>query len=142
MARRSMGMADIKEILVAWDAGEGVSAIEPAPGLHPPDGAQVRPRGRRRSGWPAAAGGARRPSGTGWPQAALARVAAPGKPTPAADEVARHHDYLERWVGRVPLSVLHQRLRDEEGRAAGQLARPCTATPGRTGRSGCARSRG
>jgi hypothetical protein len=27
MARRSMGMADVKEILVAWDAGEGVGAI-------------------------------------------------------------------------------------------------------------------
>ncbi|HUY99624.1 MAG TPA: hypothetical protein VMU89_04700 [Thermomicrobiaceae bacterium] len=27
MARRRMGMADIKEILVAWDAGEEVSAI-------------------------------------------------------------------------------------------------------------------
>ncbi len=27
MARRSMGVADIKEILVQWDAGEGVSRI-------------------------------------------------------------------------------------------------------------------
>ena len=27
MARRRMTVADVKEILVAWDAGEGVSAI-------------------------------------------------------------------------------------------------------------------
>ena len=27
MARRRMGMADIKEILVGWDVGESVSAI-------------------------------------------------------------------------------------------------------------------
>jgi hypothetical protein len=27
MARRSMAVADLKEILVQWDAGEGVSSI-------------------------------------------------------------------------------------------------------------------
>jgi transposase len=108
-----MGMADIKEILVAWDAGEGVSAIERRLGYTRPT---VRKYVRAAEAVGLRRGGGRRAEAE-WDrlaQAALAAVAGAGKPTPAAAEVARHHEYLERWVGRVPLSVLHQRLRDAD----------------------------
>src|SRR5688572_28291910 len=110
MARRSMGMADVKEILVAWDAGEGVSAIERRLGYARPT---VRMYVRAAQAVGLARGGGRRAEAE-WDRlaaAVLARVGAAGEPTPAADDVARHHAYLERWVGRAPLSVLHQRLR-------------------------------
>jgi transposase len=42
-------------------------------------------------------------------------VAAPRRLTPGADEVAQFRAYLEPLVGKVALSVLHQRLRDEHG---------------------------
>jgi transposase len=108
-----MGMADVKEILVAWDAGEGVSAIVRRLGYTRPT---VRKYVRAGEAVGLARGGGRRAEAE-WDrlaQAALARVGAAGKPTPAAAEVAGHHAYLERWVGRVPLSVLHQRLRDPD----------------------------
>ena len=104
-------MADIKEILVAWDAGEGVSAIERRLGYTRPT---VRKYVRAAERVGLRRGGGRRAEAE-WDRlaaAALAAVAGATKPAPAADEVARHHAYLERWVGRAPLSVLHQRLRD------------------------------
>ena len=114
MARRSMGMADIKEILVAWDAGEAVSAIARRLGYTRPT---VRKYGRAAEHVGLRRGGGRR-SEAEWDQltqAVLDRVARRTKKQPVADEVAQHRAYLERWVGTVPLSVLHQRLRDEQG---------------------------
>src|SRR5262245_50543648 len=114
MARRRMGMADIKEILVAWDAGESVSAIARRLGY---TRVRVRKDGRAAEHVGVVRGGGRR-SEADWDRlahAAVARVARHTRATPAADEVARHRDYLERWVGTIHLSVLHQRLRDEHG---------------------------
>jgi len=42
-------------------------------------------------------------------------VARQREPGAAASEVATHRAYLDTNVGRAPLSVLHQRLRDEHG---------------------------
>jgi transposase len=109
-----MGMADIKEILVAWDAGEDISAIARRLGYTRPT---VRKYARAAEAVGLTRGGGRRAEAE-WDRlahAALARVAGPGKPTPGADEVARHHAYLAPRVGQVALSVLHQRLRDEHG---------------------------
>jgi transposase len=109
-----MGMADIKEILVAWDAGEEISAISRRLGYTRPT---VRKYARAAEHVGLVRGGGRRAEAE-WDRlaaAALARVAAPGRPTPGADEVARFHAYLAPRIGQVALSVLHQRLRAEHG---------------------------
>jgi transposase len=114
MARRRMGMADIKEILVAWDAGEDISAIGRRLGYTRPT---VRKYARAAEAAGLVRGGGRRAEAA-WDrlaQAVLDRVAAPGRPTPGADEVAQFRAYLAPRVGTVALSVLHQRLRDEHG---------------------------
>lgn len=107
-------MADVKEILVAWDAGESVSAIARRLGY---TRLTVRKYGQAAEQVGLRRGGGRRAEAE-WEhlaQAALARVAAPARPRPTAAELAEHRAYLERWVGQVQLSVLHQRLRDERG---------------------------
>lgn len=113
MARRSMKVADIKEILVHWDAGAPVSQIARALGysrptvrkyVHAAEAVGLR-RGSRRAGegeWERLA------------QTTLATVAAPPPAGAARAEVARFHAYLDQWVGEVRLSVLHQRLRDSQ----------------------------
>jgi len=114
MARRRMGMADIKEILVAWDAGEEISTISRRLGYTRPT---VRKYARAAEAVGLARGGGRR-SEAEWDrltQAALDHVAAPGRPTPGADRVAPFRSYLEDRIGTVALSVLHQRLRAEHG---------------------------
>src|SRR5262249_33731509 len=47
-------------------------------------------------------------------QAAIGQVAKQRVRGPATCEVAQYHDYLERRIGTAPLTVLHQRLRDEQ----------------------------
>ncbi len=117
MARRRMRVTDILEIIVAWDTGEGISAIARRLGY-------TRVTVRKYTGAARALGLARgggRRSEAEWAQLAQAvidRVAARRAPGAVAAEVARHHAYLEERVGRVHLSVLHQRLRDEQGLAA------------------------
>ena len=115
MARRRMGMADSKEILVAWDAGESVSAIARRLGY---TRLTVRKYGRAAEHVGLVRGGGRRAEAE-WDrlaQAALERVARrTQQPTPVAAEIAEHHAYLAQWVGQVQLTVLHQRLRDERG---------------------------
>jgi len=114
VARRRMGMADIKEILVGWDVGESVSALARRLGYtrvtvrkYAPAAEQVglrRGAGRRQEAeWDRLA------------QAAMAQVAKPRARGPASGEVAQYHEYLEPRIGTVPLAVLHQRLRDEQG---------------------------
>jgi transposase len=114
MARRSMAVADVKEILVQWDAGEGVSRIARTLGytrptvrkyLHAAERVGLR-RGERRY---------REPGWERLARAALAEVAHAREPSAAAAEVAQYHDYLAQRMGEVRLSVLHQRLRDEHG---------------------------
>ncbi len=117
MARRRMAMADILEIIVAWDAGEGISQIARRLGYTRVTvrkyAEAARALGVERGGW--------RRSEAEWVQLAQAvidRVTARRAPGAVAAEVACHHAYLEERVGQVHVSVLHQRLRDERGLAA------------------------
>lgn len=117
MARRSMAVADVKEILVQWDAGEGISSIARTLGYTRPTVRKylraAEQVGLRR--------GEQRCREPGWERlawAALAQVAQQRAPSAASTEVAEYHDYLAQRVGEVRLSVLHQRLRDEHGLAA------------------------
>ena len=114
MARRSMGVADIKEIQVQWDAGEGVSQIARSLGY-------TRPTVRkyiRAAEQLGLSPGSRHRSETQWERLtrdAVALVTPARSQGQASQEVAEYHGYLERMVGQVRLSVLHQRLRDEQG---------------------------
>ena len=114
MARRSIGVADIKEILVQWDAGDDLSRIARTLGYTRPtvrkyiraaERVGLRPHSRRRheAEWERLA------------RAALAAVTAAPPISAARAEVAQHHAYLDQWVGEVRLTVLHQRLRDSQG---------------------------
>jgi len=117
MARRSMAVADVKEILVQWGAGEGVSRIARTLGYTRPTVRKYL-RAAERAGLRR---GERRYREPGWERlarAALAEVAKARAPSAAAAAVAQYHDYLAQRVGEVRLSVLHQRLRDEHGLGA------------------------
>src|SRR5690348_5742833 len=114
MGRRKITVADIKEVLVAWDAGESVSAIARMFGYTRPTVRKyvhaAEQVGLRRGGG--------RHAEAEWERltrAAMDRVARRRARGPAATEVAAHRDYLDKNVGVAPLSVLHQRLRDEQG---------------------------
>ncbi len=114
MGRRRITVADIKEVLVAWDAGESVSAIARMFGYTRPT---VRKYVHAAVQVGLTRGGGRRGEAE-WERltrAALERVARRRARGAAASEVAAHRAYLEKMVGTVPLSVLHQRLRDERG---------------------------
>jgi predicted transcriptional regulator len=109
-----MDVADIKEILVAWDAGENVSAIERRLGYTRPT---IRKYIRAAERVGLVRGGARRAEAD-WEEVttqALARVAQQREPGVVGQEVGRYHGYLAERVGTVQLSVLYQRLRQEEG---------------------------
>src|SRR4051812_17723993 len=117
MARRRMVMPDILEILVAWDAGEGPSAISARLGYS-------RPTVRKYTQAARALGltrGAQQRSEAAWTaatQQVMAQVAKQRLPGTATAAVTTHHAYLEQHVGQVHLSVLHQRLCEEQGLAA------------------------
>jgi transposase len=117
MARRSMAVADIKEILVQWDAGEEISRIARALGYSRPT---VRKYVRAAQRLGLSPGQRRRDEVTwdGLAEAALAHVAQERPPGAVTQDVARFHDYLVARVGEVHLTVLHQRLRDEHGLTA------------------------
>ena len=114
MARRRIRVADIKEVLVAWDRGQSVSAIARMLGYTRPtvrkyigvaQRLEIRPGAQSRDDreWDALARTV---------QERMARHRAAGV---ATAEVATYHDYLAERVGQVRWSVLHQRLRDECG---------------------------
>lgn len=114
MARRRIGVADIKAVLIAWDAGERISAIERMLGY-------TRPTVRKYIGAAQRLGVARGEgarSDLEWEtlahevQALLATHRAAGV---ATAEMAQWRDYLEPRVASTYLTVLYQRLRDEEG---------------------------
>ena len=114
MARRKIDVADVKEILVEWDAGAGISAIARALGYTRPT---VRKYVRAAAQVGMVRGGSRRRE-EGWERLArmvVEQVAAVRPPGAATADVARFHTYLAERVGRMRLSVLHQRLRDEQG---------------------------
>jgi transposase len=107
-----MSVADVKEILVWWDSGESVSASTRCLGYTRPT---VRKYAHAAERVGLQRGGGRRGEEE-WEQlarAALTRVQRRRAGGTATAAVARHHAYLAQWVGEVPLSVLHQRLRDE-----------------------------
>jgi transposase len=114
MARRRMVVADIIEILVGWDAGETVSAIARRLGYSRPT---VRKYVRAAEQHGLQRGAGRRTEAT-WTQLATAvveQVARRQPPSQVMTELAQYHDYLEPLVGTMPLTVLYQRLRDEQG---------------------------
>jgi transposase len=109
-----MTVADIKGILVQWDAGDDLSRIARTLGYTRPtvrkyvraaEQVGLRPGSRRRGEveWERLA------------RAALSAAATPPALSAARAEVAQHHAYLDQWVGEVRLTVLHQRLRDGQG---------------------------
>lgn len=115
MARRSMRVAAIKEILVHWDAGETISGIAGALGYS-------RPTVRKYVQAAEQAGltrGSRAHDERAWERlarATLAQVAQdrPARPpTVATVALTAWHDYLAERVGQVRLSVLYQRVHDE-----------------------------
>lgn len=107
-------MADIKEILVQWDAGEDLSAIARTLGYSRPT---VRKYVRAAERLGLTPGQRRRDEAT-WDRLtadALTQVAAQRPPGAVTGDVSRFHGYLDLHVGRVHLTTLHQRLRDEQG---------------------------
>lgn len=100
MARRSMTVADIKEILVQWDAGDDLSRIARTLGY-------TRPTVRKYVHAAEQVGlgrGSRRRNEAEWERlarAALCAVAAVPVLRVARAEVAEHHAYLDQWVGEV-----------------------------------------
>lgn len=113
MARRSIGVADVREILVHWDAGEGVSQIARSLGYARPT---IRKyiRAAERVGLQR---GSRRQSEADWERLARQALEQVGTLRPVGEvtaEVAKFHEYLATRVGQVRLTVLHQRLRDEQ----------------------------
>ncbi len=114
MARRSMGVADVKEILVHWDAGDQISRIARELGYSRPT---VRKYVEAAEEMGLTQGGRRRGEAE-WERLADAALLKVAKPVPVGEAtlaVARYRDYLDKRVGQVRLSVLHQRLRDEHG---------------------------
>ena len=115
MARKTVTMIDVTEILEHWYAG----AAEGRGGAQPGGGCQNRPPVR-------GPGGGGRGAGPGGPPVtpeqwrALARqwfpqVAGAGVRQVSWREIAVHHDRIAALVGMVPVSVIHQRLADEAG---------------------------
>lgn len=117
MARRRMAVTDSMEILVAWAAGEGHTAIAQRLGYSRPTVRKYTDAARALG---LARGGARRGE-MEWvalTQAVLARVAARRVPGTVTASVGRFRPDLEQQVGQVHLRVRHQRLRDEQGLTA------------------------
>src|SRR5258708_34136083 len=114
MARRRPGVADIKAVLIAWDAGERISAIERMLGY-------ARPTVRKYISTAQRLGvvrGERMRSDLEWESLARAvqeRLATHRAAGVATAEVAQWHDYLEPRAATTYLTGLDQRLRDEEG---------------------------
>jgi len=110
-------MADVKEILVHWDAGAGVSTIAQTLGYSRPTVRKYIVAAQRVG----VGRGSRRYSEAQWERLTQAAIAHVGQQRPVGavtGEVAVFHDYLAQHVGSVHLSVLHQRFRDEQGLTA------------------------
>lgn len=117
MARRRMTVADVKEILVGWDAGEPVSGIARRLGYTRPT---VRKYVRAAERVGLRRGGEQRGE-AGWEELtvrAIGQVAQQRTPGVVSAGLADYHAYLEEWVGTVQVTVLYQRLRDEQGLTA------------------------
>lgn len=113
MARRRIRVADVKEILVHWDTGEPISRIAACLGYSRPT---VR-KYVQAAGQVGLVRGSRPRDEGDWERlahAALAQVGALRSPGLATAALASYHTYLEERIGQVRLSVLYQRLRDEQ----------------------------
>jgi transposase len=113
MARRRILVADVKEILVHWDAGDSISGIAHSLGYSRPT-VRKYVQAAERVGL---VRGSRPVDELGWERAARAAIADVGAVRRIGDAtlaVAAFHEYLEQRVGSVRLSVLHQRLRDDD----------------------------
>ena len=107
-------MADVKEILVQWDAGEDRQHIARALGYSRPTVRKYIRAAEQLGLTP----GQRRRDEAAWDRlaaAALAHVAQQRPPGAVTGDVAHYRDYLDLHVGQVHLTVLYQRLRDEQG---------------------------
>lgn len=117
MGRRRIGVADSKAVLVAWDAGERISAIERMLGY-------TRPTVRKYIGAAHRLGlqrGERQRSDLEWDRLAhevQALLATHRDAGAATAELASWHAYLEQRIPTTYLTVLYQRLRDEHGLGA------------------------
>ena len=112
MGRRRILVADVKEILVHWDAGGSISGIAHTLGYSRPTVRKYIQAAQRIG----LVRGSRRLDEVGWERAAraaIAEVEPVRRLGEASRAVATYHDYLAERVGAVRLSVLHQRLRDE-----------------------------
>jgi hypothetical protein len=113
MGRRRIRVADVKEILVQWDAGGSISGIAHSLGYSRPTVRKYVQAGQRVG----LVRGGRRIDEVGWERAAraaIAQVAAEPRVGDARLAIAAYHEHLAQRVGSVRLSVLHQRLRDEQ----------------------------
>ncbi len=114
MARRRIGVADIKAVVTAWDAGERISSIARMLGY-------TRPTVRKYIGAAQRVGvrrGEQRRSDLEWEEVAhrVQELLATHRDAGVAKaEIAHFHAYLATRVHETKLTVLHQRLRDEQG---------------------------
>lgn len=113
MARRRIDVADVKEILVHWDAGESISRIAVSLGYTRPTVRKYVPAATQVG----LVRGDRPRDEVAWERlarAALAQVGTSRPAGPAAVALAPYDAYLAERVGQVRLSVLYQRLHDEQ----------------------------
>lgn len=114
MGRRRIVVADVKEILVHWDCGAGVSAIARTLDYSRPTVRKYIAAAQRVG----LVRGSRRHSEAEWEQLAQAVLVLVAQQRPmgaVTSDVAAFHAYLAEHVSTVHLSVLHQRLCDEHG---------------------------
>jgi transposase len=112
-----MHVADIKEILVHWDAGEPVSAIARSLGYSRPTVRKYIHAAQRVG----LVRGSRRHSEAQWEHlahTAMAQVAQHRPRGVVTTHVAAYHTYIAQRIDQVRVSVLYQRLRDEHHLAA------------------------
>jgi len=113
MARRRILVADVKEILVHWDGGGSISGVAHSLGYSRPT-VRKYVQAAERVGL---VRGSRPIDELGWERAARAAIADVGAVRRVGDAtraIAAFHEYLDQRVGSVRLSVLHQRLRDDD----------------------------
>ena len=117
MARWTFTMVDVTEILQYWYAGRPKVEVARSLGV---DAKTVRKYVAAAEACGLAPGG---PPVTGEAWRAMARewfpsLAGTRLRAPSWGEIAAHHDRIEALLGVVPVSMIHQRLRDETGLVA------------------------
>jgi transposase len=114
MARRTFKMVDVVEVLAHWYAGRPKMEVARSLGLDPKTVRKyVAPAvaaGMAPGGPPVSTEQWRSLVREWFPGLAGTKLAQPSWP-----EIERHRERVDALVGLVPASVIHQRLRDEEG---------------------------